>query len=105
MTENNKPGIDINVLPKSIFFLIFHLFLLLIFSVVQQFYESRVIDEFVLRGNTATLKCLVPSFVGDFVDVIEWIADDGTSYKTNSREEEGRIGQNVFKFCTHLMNY
>ncbi|KAH0567638.1 hypothetical protein KQX54_011174 [Cotesia glomerata] len=56
--------------------------------VVQQFYESRVIDEFVLRGNTATLKCLVPSFVGDFVDVIEWIADDGTSYSTDSREEE-----------------
>ncbi|CAD6214604.1 GSCOCT00004135001.2-RA-CDS [Cotesia congregata] len=56
--------------------------------VVQQFYESRVIDEFVLRGNTATLKCLVPSFVGDFVDVIEWIADDGTSYSADSREEE-----------------
>lgn len=67
------------------------LFLFKIFSVVQQFYESRVIDEFVLRGNTATLKCLVPSFVGDFVDVIEWIADDGTSYSADSREEEGTI--------------
>ncbi|XP_026295687.1 Down syndrome cell adhesion molecule isoform X8 [Apis mellifera] len=57
--------------------------------VVQQFYETRVIDEFVLRGNTATLKCLVPSFVADFVDVIEWLAvEDGSTYSANSQEEK-----------------
>ncbi|KOX72244.1 Down syndrome cell adhesion molecule-like protein Dscam2 [Melipona quadrifasciata] len=59
-------------------------------QVVQQFYETRVIDEFVLRGNTATLKCLVPSFVADFVDVIEWLAvEDGSTYSANSQEEKG----------------
>ncbi|XP_033178596.1 Down syndrome cell adhesion molecule-like protein Dscam2 isoform X14 [Bombus impatiens] len=58
-------------------------------AVVQQFYETRVIDEFVLRGNTATLKCLVPSFVADFVDVIEWLAvEDGSTYSANSQEEK-----------------
>ncbi|XP_063975860.1 cell adhesion molecule Dscam1 isoform X4 [Diachasmimorpha longicaudata] len=57
-------------------------------AVVQQLYESRVIDEFVLRGNTATLKCLIPSFVADFVDVIEWRANDGTSYGVNDQEEK-----------------
>ncbi|XP_017797231.1 PREDICTED: Down syndrome cell adhesion molecule-like protein Dscam2 [Habropoda laboriosa] len=58
-------------------------------AVVQQFYETRVIDEFVLRGNTATLKCLVPSFVADFVDVIEWLAvEDGSTYNANSQEEK-----------------
>ncbi|KAJ8895518.1 hypothetical protein PR048_000854 [Dryococelus australis] len=46
--------------------------------VVHQFYQSRVIDEFVLRGNTAVLKCLVPSFVADFVDIVEWVTDDGS---------------------------
>lgn len=56
---------------------------------VQQFYETRVIDEFVLRGNTATLKCLVPSFVADFVDVIEWVAEDGSTYNTNNQQEKG----------------
>ncbi|KAK0156909.1 hypothetical protein PV327_011536, partial [Microctonus hyperodae] len=55
---------------------------------VQQFYESRVIDEFVLRGNTAILKCLLPSFVGDFVDVVEWLADDGTSYLADDQSEK-----------------
>ncbi|CAB3363290.1 Hypothetical predicted protein [Cloeon dipterum] len=44
--------------------------------VVHQFYQTRVIDEFVLKGNTATLKCLVPSFVSDFVEVVEWLTDD-----------------------------
>ncbi|XP_050461767.1 cell adhesion molecule Dscam2 isoform X11 [Cataglyphis hispanica] len=57
-------------------------------AVVQQFYETRVIDEFVLRGNTATLKCLVPSFVADFVDVIEWQAEDGSTYNANSQQEK-----------------
>ncbi|XP_011303882.1 Down syndrome cell adhesion molecule-like protein Dscam2 isoform X2 [Fopius arisanus] len=57
-------------------------------AVVQQIYESRVIDEFVLSGNTATLKCLIPSFVADFVDAIEWIADDGTSYTIDDLEEK-----------------
>ncbi|KAG5309252.1 DSCL protein, partial [Acromyrmex insinuator] len=56
--------------------------------VVQQFYETRVIDEFVLRGNTATLKCLVPSFVADFVDVIEWQDEDGSTYTVNSQQEK-----------------
>lgn len=35
-------------------------------------------DEFVLRGNTAILKCLVPSFVADFVHVVSWSMDNET---------------------------
>ncbi|XP_071050253.1 cell adhesion molecule Dscam1 isoform X5 [Onthophagus taurus] len=50
-------------------------------AVVQQFYQARVIDEFVLRGNTAILKCLVPSFVSDFVEIEAWITDDGKTFK------------------------
>lgn len=55
---------------------------------VHQFYQTRVIDEFVLRGNAATLKCLVPSFVSDFVQVVEWVADDGSSFAP-SRADDG----------------
>lgn len=51
-------------------------------TVVHQFYQTRVIDEFVLRGNTGVLKCLIPSFVADFVQVLEWISDDNESYST-----------------------
>lgn len=41
-------------------------------------YEGRVNDEFVLRGNTAILKCIVPSFVTDFVNVVAWLMDNET---------------------------
>lgn len=44
---------------------------------MHQFYQTRVIDEFVLRGNSATLKCLVPSFVADFIDVEAWLDEEG----------------------------
>lgn len=52
--------------------------------VVQQFYQTRVIDEFVLRGNAALLKCNLPSFVADFVSVEGWISDDGMEILPNS---------------------
>lgn len=33
-------------------------------------------DENVLRGNTAIVKCHIPSFVADFVVVDAWIANE-----------------------------
>lgn len=62
------------------------------FSVVEQFYQTRVIDEFVLRGNTGILKCMVPSFVSDFVTVVDWRSDDNMTYSIN-RNEIGIITQ------------
>lgn len=56
---------------------------------MHQFYQTRVIDEFVLKGNTATLKCLVPSFVSDFVEVVEWLTDDKSlSLATNDNGKD-----------------
>ncbi|KAK6620954.1 hypothetical protein RUM43_011253 [Polyplax serrata] len=52
--------------------------------VVQQFYQSRVSDEFVLRGNTAILKCQVPSFVADFIEVVAWVSDEGDTFLKDS---------------------
>ncbi|XP_030381731.1 Down syndrome cell adhesion molecule-like protein Dscam2 isoform X2 [Scaptodrosophila lebanonensis] len=46
-------------------------------AVVHQFYQTRVIDEFVLSGNSATLKCLVPSFVVDFIEIVAWVDEGG----------------------------
>ncbi|XP_076265911.1 Down syndrome cell adhesion molecule 1 isoform X40 [Rhynchophorus ferrugineus] len=56
-------------------------------AVVQQFYKSRVIDEYVLKGNTGILKCLVPSFVSDFVQIESWVADDGTTYSYEATKD------------------
>lgn len=48
-------------------------------SAVHQAYEPRVIDEYVLRGNAAIVKCLIPSFVSDYVQVVEWVTDENES--------------------------
>jgi hypothetical protein len=34
-------------------------------------------NEYVMRGNSAILKCSIPSFVADFVYVVAWIDDEG----------------------------
>lgn len=47
---------------------------------VGHFYESQVYDEYVIKGNSALLKCNIPSFVSDFVDIIEWTDSNGSHY-------------------------
>ncbi|XP_044249293.1 cell adhesion molecule Dscam1 isoform X2 [Drosophila takahashii] len=49
-------------------------------AVVQQFYESEVNNEYVIRGNAAVLKCSIPSFVADFVQVVSWQDEEGKLY-------------------------
>ncbi|KAL3270311.1 hypothetical protein HHI36_009362 [Cryptolaemus montrouzieri] len=41
-------------------------------AVVTQFYDTDVNKEYVIRGNSAILKCQIPSFVADFVSVVSW---------------------------------
>lgn len=55
----------------------------LLHLVVEQSYQLRVNDEFVLKGNTAVLKCIVPSFMGDFLEIIEWLSESGESFIIN----------------------
>ncbi|XP_049855120.1 Down syndrome cell adhesion molecule-like protein Dscam2 [Schistocerca gregaria] len=38
-----------------------------------QRYEAQVHDEFVVTGNTAVLRCHVPAFAREFVDVTGWL--------------------------------
>ncbi|XP_034252490.1 Down syndrome cell adhesion molecule-like protein Dscam2 [Thrips palmi] len=42
-------------------------------AVVRQHYEVQVYDEFVILGNTAVLRCHVPSFVREYVTVTGWV--------------------------------
>lgn len=64
----------------------------MIYLAVHQFYEARVNDEFVLRGNTGLLKCIVPSFVADFVQVTSWQTDDGAVFLANiTNADDGKL--------------
>lgn len=46
--------------------------------VVNQAYGLDILMEYVIKGNSAVLKCNIPSFVSDFVRVEAWIDDEGT---------------------------
>ncbi|XP_046417320.1 Down syndrome cell adhesion molecule-like protein Dscam2 isoform X2 [Neodiprion virginianus] len=48
-------------------------------DVVGQRYAVNVMDEHVLRGNAAILKCHIPSFVAEFVEVDSWVQDESTN--------------------------
>ncbi|XP_035788147.1 Down syndrome cell adhesion molecule-like protein Dscam2 isoform X7 [Anopheles albimanus] len=50
-------------------------------AVVQQYYDSEVNNAYVIRGNSAILKCSIPSFVADFVGVVSWNDDAGNIYQ------------------------
>lgn len=60
-----------------------------IILVVNQLYTVNVMDESVLRGNTAILKCHIPSFVADYVFVSGWTSDDGDEYSINANQAHG----------------
>ena len=49
------------------------------FSVVTQTYDSYVNQAHVIRGNDALVKCDIPSFAADFVSVLNWIDDQGST--------------------------
>lgn len=47
---------------------------------VAQYYDTDVNKEYAIRGNSAILKCVVPSFVADFVKVLSWHTDQGEEF-------------------------
>ena len=36
--------------------------------------------EYVIKGNSALLKCNIPSFAADFVSVASWVTDKGDTF-------------------------
>ncbi|XP_076672531.1 Down syndrome cell adhesion molecule 1 isoform X35 [Andrena cerasifolii] len=58
-------------------------------AVVSQFYVTEAENEYVIRANSAIMKCKIPSFVSEFVQVDQWVADDGTIY-TAGQEYDGK---------------
>lgn len=59
---------------------------------VQQFYQSEVNNEYVIRGNSAVLKCSIPSFVSDFVSVLSWQDENGNLYGSLEKSDENIFG-------------
>nr|XP_012216025.1 PREDICTED: Down syndrome cell adhesion molecule-like protein Dscam2 isoform X11 [Linepithema humile] len=58
-------------------------------AVVTQPYNPEILTEYVIRGNSAILKCSIPSYIAEFVTVEAWIREDGEVYL----QEDPALGQ------------
>lgn len=66
--------------------------LCVVLTVVPQSYLLEAESENVIRGNSAILKCKIPSFVADFVSVQAWVDSEGVNYyprRSYGKEMEG----------------
>ncbi|XP_043064026.1 Down syndrome cell adhesion molecule-like protein Dscam2 isoform X30 [Drosophila ficusphila] len=53
-------------------------------AVVSQFYITEAENEYVIKGNAAVVKCKIPSFVADFVQVEAWVDEEGIELWRNN---------------------
>lgn len=51
-------------------------------AVVSQSYVTEAENEYVIRANSAIMKCKIPSFVSEFIYVDQWTDSDGSIYTT-----------------------
>ena len=52
---------------------------------MSQDYTTRANDVYVIIGNSALMKCEIPSFVADFVYIFSWVNSEGEEiFSSNS---------------------
>ena len=47
---------------------------------VSQSYDAEVGKNHVILGNDALVACEIPSFVGDLIDVVAWVDNQGSQF-------------------------
>ncbi|KAG8228354.1 hypothetical protein J437_LFUL006805 [Ladona fulva] len=71
-----------------------------IIAVVLQYYEVQVFyNKNVIRGNTAILKCTIPSFVRDYITVTSWVQDSTFNIYPSIKagQRHGDIESNILR--------
>ena len=58
--------------------------LIILCPVVTQEYNTYVNQGQVIRGNDVIMKCDIPSFVTDLLDVIHWVDNQNNVYSMNT---------------------
>ncbi len=61
---------------------------------VTQDYETNAESPYVIVGNTALLKCVIPSFVADFVSVESWSDNQSNEYFPSISKTYGKLNGN-----------
>lgn len=63
---------------------------------MSQTYTVNLMEENVLRGNAAILKCHIPSFVTEYVTVSSWIISEGEIDKLEIKvDDASNLGTTV----------
>jgi hypothetical protein len=73
--------------------------------VVSQQYSTGSEEEYVIKGNSATLKCKIPSFVNDFVTVDSWLDSEGNVYSMQDTPDYGRSARLHGRFGNSCLNF
>lgn len=68
---------------------------------MSQAYTVNLVEENVLRGNAAILKCLIPSFVTEYVSVASWIISEGDD-KKEIKANESINTEGIFSIMYNL---
>ncbi|KAG1650335.1 Down syndrome cell adhesion molecule-like protein Dscam2 [Nymphon striatum] len=57
----------------------------------QQQIQAQVYDEYVVAGNTAVLKCHIPAFYKDDLEVVSWIREDNKIITAESSDQNFEV--------------
>lgn len=63
---------------------------------VAQFYITEAENEYVIKGNSAIVKCKIPSFVTDFVFIEAWVDEEGSELWKNNITNYGSFSNQIF---------
>ena len=63
------------------------------FSVVSQAYQTDAHSVYVITGNSALVKCEIPSFVADFVAVDSWTDNEQNEYFEELDKNYGKLAR------------
>lgn len=77
--------------PISLLIYVYFIYQLFL-AVVSQFYITEAENEYVIKGNAAVVKCKIPSFVADFVQIEAWVDEDGVElWRDNATAAYGTV--------------
>ena len=72
--------------------------------VVNQNYMTEATNEYVITGNSALMRCVIPSFVSDFISLQNWQDEKGNVMVPSSTNNYGRQQQKSVACHLQLSN-
>ena len=81
------------------------LFVFIFSLVVNQIYMTEATNEYVITGNSALMKCVIPSFVSDFISLQNWQDDKGYIMVSDSNNYGRQIKHEHMKYHAFGFKY